>query len=408
MPIDTHIEGDAAECRATERWLGEVGRAARGAATAINGARTTSEGCWTGASAERFRATAGRLRADGDHAAEQAEKASRALGTFAAALDAAKNAMARARGIALAGGLTVAGEIIQDPVAAPAALPSGPGVPPPSPAQARAHQQAVTAAADQAAAYEQARTVAEDARRDYDRAQQELQDILNPTRDVLQEIKNGLTWASRVYGFPTGLYGGARKWAGIAQEFGDRARMWRELGRTPGLNPAVRAQAFDEMLANRSAAARAAGRAVDNGMLLRGALGSKAVDGVLRAMTANPGQLLENRTGALSRAATPVLKNVPYLGAAVTAFGVGADIKSGRGVGESVARNVIPFAAGTATTAGILAVSAAGGPVTLAAVGAGMLVSYGVGKAVDAWGDDVAEGVGEAKDWVGDKLGSIF
>lgn len=408
MPIDTHIEGDAESCRATARWLGEVGRAARESATTINTARTTSEGCWSGAAAERFRGTASRLRADGDHAAEQAEAASRALSTFASAVDVAKNAMGRARDVAVAGRLAVVGEIIQDPVAGPAPLASGPGSAPPSAEAVSAYNQAVTAAHDQRAAYEQARTIADDARREYDRAQQELQDTLNPIASILQEIKNGLTWATRIWGFPSGLAGGARKWAENARAFGDRARMWREIAKIPGLNPAARAQAFDEALKNQSVAARSAGRAVDDGMLLRGPLNSKVADGFFRALAANPGGLIENRTGALSRAATPVLKNVPYVGAAITAFGVGADIRSGRGVGESVARNVIPFAAGTATTAGILAVSAAGGPVTLAAVGAGMLVSYGVGKAVDVWGDDVAEGVGEAKDWVGDKLGSIF
>lgn len=402
MPIDTHIEGDAESCRATARWLSDVGRAAHDSATAINTARTSSEGCWTGVAAEGFRATATRLRGDGDHAAEQADGASRALDTFAGAVDAAKNAMARARDVAVSGGLVVAGETIQGPVAGPAPLPSGPGVAPPSPEQATAHQQAVTAANDQHAAYEQATTIADDARSGYERAQQQLQDTLNPLGKVLQEIKNGLVWASRVYGFPTGLYGEASKWGKKAQAFGDRARMWREIGRLPGLNPAARAQAFGVALENQAKAAPAGGRAVENGMLLRGPLNTKVASGVMGVLGANPGSLIENRPGLPSRIATPVLKNVPYVGAAITAFGVGADINSGRGVGASVARNVIPFAAGSAATAGILMVATAGGPVTLVAVGAGMLVSYGVGLAVDEWGDDVWDGMVDAKNWVSD------
>lgn len=296
MPIDTHVEGDAVACRATAVWLAEVGHAARGAATSINTARTTSEGCWAGVAADRFRATANRLRGDGDHAAEQAEGAARALITFAGAVDAAKNAMGRARDVAVTGGLTLIGEIIQDPVAAPAPLASGPGVAPPSPDLAAAHQQAVTTANNQRAVYEAARTTAEDARSAYERAQQELQDTLNPYGAVLQEIKNGLVWANRVWGFPGGLHGEAHKWAKNAQSYGDRARMWREISKIPGLNPGARSQMFAQALKEQSEAARASGRAVQNGMYLRGPLSTKVADGFLRGVTANPGFLLRGET----------------------------------------------------------------------------------------------------------------
>lgn len=404
MPIDTHIEGDAESCRGTARWLGDVGKAAHESATAINTARTTSESCWTGVAAEGFRGTAGRLRGDGDHAAEQARAASTALGAFAGAVDAAKNAMARARDVAVRGGLAVVGEIIQDPVAGPAPLPSGPGIAPPTPEQATAFDQAVTAANDQRAAYEQARTIADDARSGYERAQQQLQDALNPLGKVLQEIKTGLIWASRVYGGPAGLHGEAGRWADKAQLYGDRARMWRDVSRIPGLSPGVRAQAFDDAVKNQSKAVQSGLRAVQNENWLRGPLNTNAAKSVMGVLNANPGTLIENRPGQLSRIATPVLKNVPYVGAGLTAFGVGADRLSGKSWGESTARNVIPFAAGTATTAGILAISAAGGPVTLLAVGTGMLVSYGVGKLVDNYGDDIVDGMGEAKDWVSSKF----
>lgn len=408
MPIDMHIEGDAASCRVTAGWLGEVGQAARNAANTINVARTTSEGCWNGVAADKFRATAGRLREDGDDGAEQAEAASRALTTFAGAVDTAKQVMGRARDVAVAGGLVVVGETIQDPVAAPAPLASGPGTAPPSPELAVAHQQAVAAATSQRIAYEQARTIAEDARSNYERAQQELQDTVNPLGAVLHDIKNGLVWASRAWGFAAGLHGEAAKWAEKAQLYGDRARMWREISRIPGLNAGARAQTFSQALTEQRTAARAAGRAVENGMLLRGPLKTTVADGFLRAVTANPGFLLENRDGWASKVGTPILKNMPYAGVLVTGFGVGADITSGRGGGESVARNVIPFAAGQATTAGILAVSATGGPVTLVAVAAGIGISMGVGWVVDNYGDEIADGVGDGFSKTVDTVISAF
>ena len=410
MPIDTHIEGDAGQCRAAAQWLADVARAAHQAGTTLNSARQTSEGSWVGQAGDRYRQQAQTLVQDADDAGEKAQAGSTALTTFAGAVDAAKEAMTRARGIATAGGLTVAGEIIQDPVAAPAAplVPAGQAL---SPAQEGSYQQAVTTAENQRAAYDQAKTVADDANSRYDQAQQELTDTLNPLGAVLQNVKTGLTWAGRVYGGPAGLQAAAKKWGDKATSLSERATLWRNLVNNPTISDKGWATAYAKQIDLETQAARARGVATSADRLLPGALRTGVGSDVLRAINANPGTLVTG-TSTLARGSRAVLGKVPYLGAAVTTYGIGADLKSGKSTTDAVVGNVAPFVAGslasTGTGAVLLAAGFAGGPVTLAAVGAGMLVSWGVGKAWEAWGDDITDAAGDAWDSVKDGVGSIF
>ncbi|WP_350246860.1 hypothetical protein RBB84_22085 [Rhodococcus sp. D-6] len=66
---------------------------------------------------------------------------------------------------------------------------------------------------------------------------------------------------------------------------------------------------------------------------------------------------------------------------------------------KAVAKDVGGFVAGTVATELILA-SAAGGPVTLLAVGAGVGVAFGVGEVIEHW-DDISGAVGSAARWAG-------
>jgi hypothetical protein len=82
---------------------------------------------------------------------------------------------------------------------------------------------------------------------------------------------------------------------------------------------------------------------------------------------------------------------VPLIGAFLatgqTAVDVARDRNAGAGkIAKDVGADMGGFLAGTAVTEGILAASAAGGPVTLVAVGAGIGVAYGVGEVINHWG----------------------
>lgn len=103
-------------------------------------------------------------------------------------------------------------------------------------------------------------------------------------------------------------------------------------------------------------------------------------------MTANPGALVAGGSGVVSKTAEKVLKNVPYAGVLLTGAGVEIDRANGMSTEHAVARNVIPFAAGTAATA-ILTAAAVTGPVGILALGVGIVVSIGVGHVVDSWYD---------------------
>ncbi|MEV8193296.1 hypothetical protein AB0P13_14315 [Rhodococcus pyridinivorans] len=52
------------------------------------------------------------------------------------------------------------------------------------------------------------------------------------------------------------------------------------------------------------------------------------------------------------------------------------------------------------TETSVILASAAGGPVTLLAVGAGVGVAFGVGEVIEHW-DDISGAAGSAARWVG-------
>lgn len=390
MPIDTHIDADAASCRMVAQWLGEVAGGAHSTATNINTARTGSEGCWTGSAADAFRSTAGRLRSDGDSVADTARAGSSSVDNFVRSVDAVNGAMGRARGVAVQGGLTILGEVIQDPVSAPAPLAApDPGSPPPTQQQIAVHQQAVAAANNEKAAYDQAEVVADDARRKYAEAQQRLTDALNKD-STLAGVKNDLVNLQRALGMYSTSYGLADKWGKTADALRNRADIWRNLAGNPMISEANRSLAYSKSIENELASARARGVVgLQNkalGVLTLGLHNTRPVRLALQGLTANPGALVAGGSGVVSKTAEKVLKNVPYAGVLLTGAGVEIDRANGMSTEHAVARNVIPFAAGTAATA-ILTAAAVTGPVGILALGVGIVVSIGVGHVVDSWYD---------------------
>lgn len=106
----------------------------------------------------------------------------------------------------------------------------------------------------------------------------------------------------------------------------------------------------------------------------------------------------------LLRNSARVLGKVPVVGLGITALGVGYDISQGKDPTKAIASGASGFVAGALATAGV---AAAGGPVGWG-VAAGALVGAGVGFVVDQWGDEIASGLGDAADAVGDFVGDLF
>lgn len=110
-----------------------------------------------------------------------------------------------------------------------------------------------------------------------------------------------------------------------------------------------------------------------------------------------PGNSVLARLNTPIMRATPVLRNIPVLSVLMTGVGTAADVRKGMSPEGAVAKNVTSTAAGLGaaalTTAGFVAAGAtatAAAPV-LAAVAVGAAVSFGTGKLIEHYGDDVVD-----------------
>lgn len=114
-----------------------------------------------------------------------------------------------------------------------------------------------------------------------------------------------------------------------------------------------------------------------------------------------PGSGLSHSLGTVAEG-VPVLRTVPVAGLVFTGLGIGADVAGGTSVRRALTTNVAATGAAlaassataTAVTGGLVAVPAAA--VVALPLAAGAVVSYGVYRGVNAWGDDVARGAGRA------------
>ncbi|MFP5219886.1 MAG: hypothetical protein ACLGIG_09140 [Actinomycetes bacterium] len=118
-------------------------------------------------------------------------------------------------------------------------------------------------------------------------------------------------------------------------------------------------------------------------------------------------------------AAVPVLRGVPVVGVFTTGAGIAVDVASGKDPGTAVASNVAAATAATVAAPVITAGAAALlGTATVAAapvligVAAAAFIGIGVGAAVEEWGDDVVDAVGDAaggaKDLAGKAWNAVF
>ena len=133
--------------------------------------------------------------------------------------------------------------------------------------------------------------------------------------------------------------------------------------------------------------------------------------GTERAFSATAGRLPApswlTRVNSPLTEALPVLKSIPVASVLVVGAGTGLDVMAGKSVPMALTKNVAATAAGMAAFSGastlLVGAGVVGGPVVLGAVAAAFVVSYGVGQAVEHWGDDVA-GAASA---IGDAAGEV-
>ena len=107
----------------------------------------------------------------------------------------------------------------------------------------------------------------------------------------------------------------------------------------------------------------------------------------------------------------PVLSKVPVSAIALVGVSSYLDTRHGMSVGMAVTKNVAATGSGmlaySGAAAGLAAAGLVGAPVILGAVGAGFVVSWGVGEVVEHYGDDISEAAGEVAGAVGDAADAV-
>ncbi|GAA1249604.1 hypothetical protein GCM10009676_40100 [Prauserella halophila] len=399
MSIDTEIKADAASIRSVAQWLQGRSQNVHTAGTQVYGARGDSEATWTGEASDGFRSTMTKFGGQIDGLSTDLSRTSSRLDSHADDIHTAKSRMLQALEIARNGGLTISGNIIQEPGPAPADPASLPTDKKPSPRQQQIHDQATQAQAaheKQVKAYVEAERTATPAREAFIKSQQTFVKFAKGYAEKapinIADISTGLAGAVAQR---TSQYRAAAKALDPAIE---RAAAYAKSGRT---NPYAQARAdsleVERRLAkqaelNRATATRTA-RMVD-----------KLPKNLKTVLTRNFdfGKYSPERppSNVALRGAAKFGSKLPVVGGLITAGGVGLDIASGKDPTKAVASGSGGFVAGSLATA---AVASAGGPVGWAVAG-GAVVSAGVGFAIDEWGDDAAEAAGEVTDWAGDRV----
>lgn len=360
MPIDTTIEGDPESVRAAAQWLREsLGTGVSDAASMIFKARNAADAGWEGEAGQAYRDKMTKGAKKADDLATAATDCALKFDDYAAELDRALDDINRVRERAAAAGLSVRGEVIEDP-----------GPPPPSPGPAPSgsaatpeavatYNETTAAAADHAAlvdAYNSAKHAANAARTVAKLAADTLKNVLSDVTSkwffVVGDLANGAaeTLAAK---HSSVLMKQSKFLSEEAATFLERAKT------APAGTPA--AQVYKDFDASRAAA-------------------HSADDAAKAAATADA------RAGRLALKA----------GGALAVAGVAYDVANGKPVDQAVVSGAVGF--GTSVLAGAAIGSAIPVPVVGTAAGAlgGAVVGVFASGMVDSLYENGVGAVGDA------------
>lgn len=392
MELDTQVFGEPGEVRALGEWLTSTSSTVHDGGEVLYRVRDEAESVWRGPAGAAFRGHIGRGGQDADDLTESVESAGGAVVDFAEELETVRDRMTQARFVAADAGLAVTPTGIQEPGPAPVAPQNSGG----DLQVIQDHANAVAAHERKVTAWTEVQSSVGQARDTERGAHETLARTIRQHGTLWADIKQNRFFltADALTGSAGGLHAARNKWTMRAPQFRAVATQAQNLLNS-SMSQAGRNQAIRIMLQRSAAADDAARAAASNARLLR-PLGSRA------------------RGQGLLEVAGRNVKGVPVVGSLITAGQISYDIHSGKDVDRSIASGVAGLAAGTlATNATLLAVGAAGGPVTLGAVAVGIGASMVVGWAVDEYWDDIEDSgvgraVGGAVDGTKDFLGKIF
>ncbi len=417
MPIDLKVVGDENSCRSAADQLMSLADGITQGGTAFHTARSESETLWTGQAGDAFRARMQPAGEKTDDVADSSRTAAQNLHAFADDLTTVKARMTQARNIAASAGLTVNGDTIADPVAPPSppAQPSAPGgnssAPNPGAVQAQQDYQR------QQAAFQQARETVSDARKLEQSAHNTLEQKMNAWDTMLKDAADQRCWIAA--GAVTGMVGTAisqaDKWGKIASARNAQVELFKRIA-------ANAEDPFEEAAAARAAGvfepgATKAQAALDGNLKWTEGLSGTKVGDVLSASLKD--------IPSIGSKLPEIAEKLPVVGGVIALGQTAWDSRNAKNPGDvakAAGADLGGYVAGSLATegtlAGFAAVGLAGGPVTLAAVGVGVGVAYGVGELVNHWPEvshwaentasDIGHGVSSAAHSVGHFFSSIF
>ncbi|APE10838.1 hypothetical protein BO226_17875 [Rhodococcus sp. 2G] len=383
MSLDTRVFGDPTSCYACADSLADLATGVNDRLKSARDGRTESEFEFGSPAGDAFRTTLDRIITGTTEAADQIDVISAALRAFADGLVTARSRMSQAEATAAEAGIPVEfGVGIGDPIDIdPNSYDIAPQV----------------LRAKQIAAYEASAGLVAEGRAAETAAHSALAEALRGPTTILKDAEAQWGWllAHTVGGYIAATVAELSKWGNEAATRGATLARLRELAAEAARigDPYPEATAARAVRAFQGGADDAARFAAENSRLLAGLGDNKFV----QLFGKNVDSFLPEGS-ALSK----IGSKIPVVGLALTGLQTFHDVSNADDsteAVEAVAKNVGGFVAGTVATELILA-SAAGGPVTLLAVGAGVGVAFGVGEVIEHW-DDISGAAGSAARWVG-------
>ncbi|MGH4014229.1 MAG: hypothetical protein ACRDSL_09935 [Pseudonocardiaceae bacterium] len=399
--LNTELQGDPAACRETGEWMMRVATGTFDAATVLHEVRGRTHECWRGEAATAFEEHIGRGGREADQLSREIEHAGRALIAFSEDLDTAAARLQQAREVAAAAGLTITPHSIEPPPTV--ILPAEPTTP--------QHFAAVDAYQAQVRAWDEAFQTVNLARGVELAAHERLAAATNVPKSMFESMRSnaGFIATGVALGAAGGLYKQNTRFRELsARHARESMGLTRQLAGSPDLTKAQRAK----LAADRNVLSK---NAVDEHRIARSQrrwlLGLNRAGsgyGVLQAIAWSPADDIRG-TSLLARTGK-VLGKVPYAGWVVTGAQAAWDIRHGKPADQAIIPGVVATGVGAGVTSGLLggaaALSLAGGPVTLVAVGVGVATAVGVGYVMEHHWDDIKDAGGDTVEAVGEGVGT--
>ena len=383
MSIDTRIFGDPVTCYTCADSLANLAAGVNRQLASARAGRTESEHEFIGTTGDEFRRRLDSIISRTTEVADQTDAIAAALRTFADQLVTARTRMTQAETTAADAGLPVEfgigiGEPIEiDPTSYDVA-----------PQVLRARQ---------VSAYNAALELVAEGREIEGAAHSRFAEALRGPTTILKDAEAQWGWlaAFAVTGYIGTAFNELSKWGPIAADRAAMLTRFRELAAEAARlgDPYPEATAARAIRAFQGSADDAARFVAENSRLLAGLGDNKFVQYLGR----NVDVLLPSGSSL-----STLGSKIPVAGLGLTLGQTAFDVYNAETTGDAakaVAKDIGGFVAGTVATELILA-SAAGGPVTLLAVGAGVGVAFGVGEAIEHW-DDITGAADSAARWVG-------